>query len=163
MPSEFAALARTFFDETLQDSPVLASQLGIDGFDDQLDDLSEAAFDDRRRNIQAELAPSVYVDRAIRQARAGARYFGEVLPREIADERLRAELADWGGVASGAMDVYAEFLHDDLLPRATGQWAIGRERYSCLLREKELLQDDATSLRERGRREYERLADSLRH
>jgi len=257
MPSEFAALARTFFDETLQDSPVLASQLGIDGFDDQLDDLSEAAFDDRRRrmaawldrfeqlsdaacasfdelldrdllrshlrgrailddwqmwrrqpetylnpglggvfilflhrlksepelvraavarlraipraledgrrNIQAELAPSVYVDRAIRQARAGARYFGEVLPREIADDRLRAELADWGGVASGAMEVYADFLRDDLLPRAKGQWAIGRERYSRLLREKELLQDDATSLRERGRREYDRLADSLRH
>ncbi len=254
--SDFAELARTFFDEMLQDSPVLASQLGIDGFDDRLDDLSEAAFDDRRRraaawldrfeqlsdaacasfdelldrdllrshlrgrailddwqmwrrqpemylnpglggvfilflhrlksepelvraaaarlraipraledgrrNIQAELAPGVYVDRAIRQARAGARYFGEVLPREIADDRLRAELADWGAVASGAMEVYADFLQDELLPRASGQWAIGSERYSRLLREKELLQDDASSLRERGRREYDRLADSLR-
>jgi uncharacterized protein (DUF885 family) len=254
--SQFAELARAFFDETLQDSPVLASQLGIDGFDDRLDDLSESAFADRRRraaawlgrfgqlpdtacasfdelldrdlirshlrgraildewqmwrrqpetylnpglggiftlflhrlkpepdlvraaiarlraipraledgrgNLQAELAPKVYVERAIRQARAGARYLGEVLAGEVQDDRLRAELADWGGVASGAMEVYAEFLERELLPRANGQWAIGADRYSRLLREKEMLQDDAASLRERGRREYDRLAEDLR-
>src|SRR5260370_42095303 len=59
------------------------------------------------------------------------------------------------------MTTYAEFLQD-LLPRATGEWAIGAERYSRLLREKELLADDAPSLRARGRREYDRLADELR-
>jgi uncharacterized protein (DUF885 family) len=254
--SEFADLARAFFDETLQDSPVLASQLGIDGFDDRLDDLSESAFADRRRratawlerieqlpeaacasfdelldrdlirshlrgrailddwqmwrrqpetylnpglggvftlflhrlkperelvraavarlraiprvledgrhNLQPELAPKVYVERAVRQARAGARYVGEVLAGEVSDPQLRGELADSGGVASGAMQVYADFLERDLMPRAHGQWAIGHERYSRLLREKELLQDDATSLRERGRREYDRLAQDLR-
>src|SRR5205085_10224684 len=69
---------------------------------------------------------------------------------------------DSGGVASGAMQVYADFLERDLMPRAHGQWAIGHERYSRLLREKELLQDDATSLRERGRREYDRLTQDLR-
>ena len=254
--SEFADLARAFFDETLQDSPVLASQLGIEGFDDRLDDLSESAFADRRRrasawlqrfdalpeaacasfdeqldrdlirshlrgrailddwqmwrrqpetyvnpglggvftlflhrlkpepdlvraavarlrairraledgrhNLQPELTPKVYLERAIRQARAGARYVGEILPGEVRDQHLRGELADWGGVASGAMEVYAEFLERDLMPRAHGTWAIGHERYSRLLREKELLQDDATSLRERGRREYDRLAQDLR-
>jgi uncharacterized protein (DUF885 family) len=254
--SEFAELAQAFFDETLQDSPVLASQLGIDGFDDRLDDLSEAAFADRRRraaawlerfeqlpeaacasfdelldrdlirshlrgrailddwqmwrrqpetylnpglggvftlflhrlrperelvraavarlraipraledgrhNLQPELAPTVYVERAVRQARAGARYFGEVLAGEVSDPHLRGELADSGGVASGAMQAFADFLERDLMPRAHGQWAIGHERYSRLLREKELLQDDATSLRERGRREYDRLTQDLR-
>jgi uncharacterized protein (DUF885 family) len=253
--SECAQLAQAFFDETLQDSPVMASQLGVDGFDDRLDDLSEAAFEDRRRrsaawltrfeqlgddtcasfderidrdlirsslrgrailddwlmwrrqpeiylnpglggiftlflhrlkpeaelvraalsrlraiprsledgrrNIRAELAPRVYVDRAIRQARAGARYVGEVLATEVSDVKLRAELADWGGIAAGAMEVYAEFLQD-LLPRAHGEWAIGQERYSRLLREKELLTYDAVSLRERGRAEYDRLAEELR-
>src|SRR5579859_2802244 len=253
--SECAQLARAFFDEALQDSPVLASQLGADGYDDRLDDLSEAAFDNRRRrsavwltrfeqlgddacasfderidrdlirsvlrgrailddwlmwrrqpevylnpglggvftlflhrlkpepelvraalarlraipraledgrrNIRPELAPRVYVDRAIRQARAGSRYVGEVLATEVADEKLRAELADWGGIAAGAMEVYAEYL-EDLLPRANGEWAIGQERYSRLLREKELLADDAPGLRERGRREYDRLAEELR-
>ena len=253
--SECATLARAFFDESLQDSPVLASQLGVDGYDDLLDDLSEAAFEDRRRraaawltrfeqlsddacasfderidrdlirsnlrgrailadwqmwrrqpetyvgpglggiftlflhrlkpepdlvraalsrlraipraledgrrNVRPELAPPIYVDRAIRQARAGARYVGEVLPTEVADEKLRAEIADWGSIAADAMTTYAEFLQD-LLPRATGAWAIGAERYSRLLREKELLADDAPALRARGRREYDRLAEELR-
>ena len=252
--SKCAELVRAFFDETLQDAPVLASQLGVDGYDDRLDDLSEAAFEDRRRrsaawltrfeqladdtcgsfadridrdlirsslrgraimddwlmwrrqpelyltpglsgvftlflhrlkpeadlvrsalsrlraiprsledgrrNIRAELAPRVYVDRAIRQAHAGARYVGEVLATEVSDDKLRAELADWGGIAAGAMEVYADFLQD-LLPRANGEWAIGQERYSRLLREKELLTYDAASLRERGRAEYDRLADEL--
>jgi uncharacterized protein (DUF885 family) len=253
--SQCADLARAFLDETFQDSPVLASQLGVDGFDDRLDDLSEAAFEDRRRrsatwlqqfeslpdaacanpeerldrdlirstlrgrailddwllwrrqpetylnpglggvftlflhrlkpepelakaaiarlraipsalesgrrNLRAELAPKVYVERAIRQARAGARYVGEILANEVHDEQLKAELADWGGIAAGAMEVFAEFL-EGLQPKASGEWAIGEERYSRLLKEKELLQDDARSLRERGRREYDRLAEELR-
>ncbi len=254
--SDFAALAQTFLDETFQDSPVLASQLGVDGYDDRLDDLSEAAFADRgrrsaawldrfdhlgdlacatvderldrdlirstlrgrailddwqmwrrqpetylgpglggiftlflhrlkpepdlvtaaiarlraipraledgRHNLKAELAPRLYVERAIRQARSGARYLSEILPDEVQDETLRGELADWGGIAAGGMEVYADFLESTLLPRASGAYAIGNERYSRLLREKELLDDDASSLRERGRREYDRLAENLR-
>jgi uncharacterized protein (DUF885 family) len=254
--SDFAALAQTFLDETFQESPVLASQLGADGHDDRLDDLSEAAFADRsrrsaawldrfdhlddsacatvderldrdlirstlrgrailddwqmwrrqpetylgpglsgiftlflhrlkpdaelvtaavarlreipglledgRRNLKPELTPRLYVERAIRQARSGARYLSEILPDEVHDEALRGQLADWGGVAAGGMQVYAEFLESTLLPRASGAYAIGAERYSRLLREKELLQDDVASLRERGRREYDRLAENLR-
>src|SRR5579864_1941038 len=255
--SEFGALARAFLAETFQDSPVLASALGVEGYDDRLDDLSEAFFADRRRrsgawlkrfaqlgdeacdndeerldrdlilsnlrgrailddwlmwrrqpetysspglsgvfnlflhrlkperelvaaaisrlraipraledgrrNLNAALTPRIYVERAIRQARSGARYLGEVLPSEVGDDALRAELADWGGIASGGMEVYAEFLESNLLPKAHGDYAIGAERYSRLLREKELLDYDAQSLRERGRQEYDRLADDLRN
>jgi uncharacterized protein (DUF885 family) len=253
--SQSADLARAFLDETLQDSPVFATQLGVDGFDDRLDDLSEAAFEDRRRrsaswlqqfealpdtacrtfderldrdlirstlrgrailddwlmwrrqpeiylnpglggvfnlflhrlrpeaelvksaiarlraipsilesgrrNLRAELAPKVYVDRAIRQARAGSRYVGEILANEVHDEQLKSQLADWGGIAAGAMEVYADYL-EGFQSKASGEWAIGRERYTRLLREKELLQYDAHSLRERGRKEYDRLAEELR-
>lgn len=253
--SEFSALADQFLDEHWRDSPVSASQLGIEGFDDQLDDLGEFAFEDRRRrsatwlerfdslpeaacasfeerldrdlirsslrgrailddwlmwrrqpdiylnpclggvfnlflhrlkpepelvraavgrlraiprlledgrrNLKAELVPRLYVERAIRQARAGARYLGDILPNEVGDEQLRAELADWGGVASGAMQVYADFLSEQLLPKANGGYAIGADRYSRLLREKELLSDDVFTLRERGRREYDRLSSEL--
>jgi uncharacterized protein (DUF885 family) len=254
--AEFAALAEAFLQEVWQDSPVLATQLGVDGFDHQLDDLSEAGIEDRRRradvwlarfdqvtdeacasfeerldrdlirsqlrgrailedwqmwrrqpetylnpglggvfnlflhrlkpddelvraavsrlraiprlledgrrNLKPELAPRLYVERAIRQARAGARYLGEILPNEVADAPLRAELADWGGIASAAMDVFASYLDTSLLPTASGEYAIGAERYSRLLREKELLTDDVVALRERGRQEYDRLADELR-
>ena len=251
--SDFGALARAFLDETFQDSPVMASQLGVQGRDDRLDDLSEAAFLDRqrrshawlerfsqleppenkeerldrdlilstlrgravledwltwrrqpetylnpclggvfnlflhrlkpepelvksaisrlqairaaledgRRNLKPELTPRIHVDRAIRQARAGARYLGEILPNEVADETLRSELADWGGIASGAMEVYAEFLESQILPKASGEYAIGADRYTRLLREKELLSYDVFALRERGNGEYARLAEEL--
>lgn len=253
MPS-FAELSRDFLAETFADSPVTASSLGIDGFDDRLDDGSESAFVDRtrrsaewldrlaaldpsslqfddqidlglivsvlrgraimadwqmwrrqpdtytspglggvfdlflqrlkpepdlaraaiarmravprlladgKRNLQPELAPALYVERALGQARAAVRYFRDVVPTEVADEGLRAQLAEAGAVAADASADFAAFL-DDLLPRAHGAWAIGEERYTRLLREKELLPYDAGSLRERGRAEYDRLADELR-
>jgi uncharacterized protein (DUF885 family) len=80
----------------------------------------------------------------------------------VEDSTLQGELADWGGIAAGGMEVYADFLESSILPRANGEYAIGAERYTRLLREKELLQDDASALRERGRREYDRLAENLR-
>jgi uncharacterized protein (DUF885 family) len=253
--SRAAEHADRFLRETFDDSPVLASSLGVGGYDDQLDDLSESAIEDRRRrartwlqtfenltdadcstfderidrdvilsqlrgrailddwlmwrrqpetylnpgltgvftlflhrlkpepdlaqaaasrlrqvprvleagrrNIDPQLAPSIYVDRALRQARAGARYVRDVVAREVSDERLRADVADAGAIAADAMEAYAAWL-DELLPKAHGEWAIGYERYSRLLREKELLNDDARSLRHRGQAEYDRLAEELR-
>ena len=248
-------LAETFLQETIAESPVFATQLGVDGFDEQLDDLSESAIERRRRrsaewlhqfeqisdaecasfderidrdlilsvlrgrailddwlmwrrqpdmyigpglsgvfllllhrlrseselasavaarlrqvprvledgrqNIKPDLAPGVYVERALRQARAGARYVRELLPGELSDGSVRAEVADAGVVAGDALDAFAAWL-EELLPNAHGEWAIGHERYTRLLRERELLEDDASSLRERGRREYERIAEELR-
>jgi uncharacterized protein (DUF885 family) len=119
------------------------------------------SLEDGRRNLRADLTPPAYVERAMRQARSGARYVGEIVAQEVSDERLRSQLAESGGVAARAMHAYADFL-ESLLPKASGQWAIGEQRYSRLLREKELLADDALSLRERGRGEYERLAEELR-
>jgi uncharacterized protein (DUF885 family) len=254
--SEFGQLARVFLAETYAQSPVFASQLGLDGYEDRLDDLSEAAFDDRRRrseawlerlqrldpatdcgsfderidhglllsllrgrailadwemwrrqpetylnpglsglfslflhrlkpepelvraavarlrgipdlieqgrrNVRPELAPSIYIDRAQRQARSGARYLRELLPTEVEEPSLRAQVAEAGAMAAAAFESFAAFL-DDLQPKASGEWAIGRERYSRLLRDKEMLADDADSLRARGRQEYERLAAELR-
>ncbi|MBI4010916.1 MAG: DUF885 domain-containing protein [Candidatus Rokubacteria bacterium] len=253
MPS-FAELAAAFLAEEYADSPVRASHLGVDGYDDRLDDLSEAAFAARRRrsaewlarfeavpddglgvearidrdllrsvlrgraimadwemwrrqpdtylgpgldgvfilflhrrhpepelaraaaarlravpgclaagerNLQPELSPAVYVERALGQARAGVRYTRELVPGEVADPRLRGELAEAGAVAASAYERFAAFL-ERLRDKASGAWAIGEARYTRLLREKELLPYDARGLRERGCREYERLAGELR-
>ncbi len=48
MISSFASLADAFLKETYDDSPVLASSLGLTEYDDRLDDLSAARFDRRR-------------------------------------------------------------------------------------------------------------------
>jgi uncharacterized protein (DUF885 family) len=115
---------------------------------------------DGERNLRAELAPAVYVERALGQARAGVRYVRDLVPLEVGDAGLRAELAEAGAVAAAALERFVAFL-ESFRDRARGAWAIGEARYTALLREKELLSDDARSLRERGRREYDRLAAEL--
>src|ERR1700694_3801119 len=89
--SECAELAQAFFDETLQDSPVLASQLGVDGFDDRPDDLSEAAFEDRRRRSGA------WLQRFEHLADDACPSFDERLDRDLIRSHLRgvAVLDDW--------------------------------------------------------------------
>lgn len=116
---------------------------------------------DGQTNLRADLTPRIYVERALGQARAGARYARELLPAEVADPSLRGQVAEAGAVAADALEDYAQFL-TDLRERATGEWAIGEERYTRLLQEKELLQLDARTLRDRGQAEYDGLAEDLR-
>src|SRR5215510_7478663 len=89
--SECADLARAFFDESLRDSPVFATQLGIDGFDDQLDDLSESAFDDRRRRSAA------WLDKFEHLPDHACASFDERVDRDVIRSHLRGRtiLEDW--------------------------------------------------------------------
>jgi hypothetical protein len=65
-----------------------------------------------RRNLSPELVPSVFVDRALGQAQAGARYVRELLPAEVRDPALRPALAEAGAVAGTALEEFAGFLGD---------------------------------------------------
>jgi uncharacterized protein (DUF885 family) len=251
MPS-FSELTDAFLAEQFANSPTMASSLGLTEYDEQLDDLSEAAFERRRRdsaawlerftaldeselsfddgidrdlivaslreraiydeweawrrhpdtylnpalrgvfglflhrlrpeselaaaaasrlrqapanleagraNLRAELVPQLLLDRAANQARAGARYARELLPAQV-DPGLRDELAAAGAVAADAFEAYATFL-EEMRPNATGDWKFGEERYDAVLRDAELLDFTARSLRERGRAEYEHLKAEL--
>jgi uncharacterized protein (DUF885 family) len=75
MPS-FAELAREFFDAEMADSPVRASQLGLTEYDDQLDDLSESAFERRRLTDADWLA-------GFRETDAGALSFDDGIDRDL--------------------------------------------------------------------------------
>lgn len=112
------------------------------------------------RNLRADLVPAIFLDRAANQARAGARYVREILPGQVSDEGLAAQLAEAGEGAAIAFEEYIAFL-DEMRPRARGEWAIGEERYSALLREKEMLDFGAAELRERGQAAYDELAEEL--
>jgi len=116
--------------------------------------------DDGRRNLRPEMVPAIFLDRAANQARAGARYVREILPAQVEDEALRAKLAAAGEVAAVAYEDYVAFL-EEMRPHATGEWALGEERYSALLREKELLGFGARELRARGQAAYDELALEL--
>jgi len=113
---------------------------------------------DGKTNLDFALAPRVYVERAIGQAKAAARYARELVPAEVKDPTLRQKVAEAGATAAGAYEDFAAFLETNR-SRAAGEYAIGEELYTALLREKELLPLDTRELRERGREQYDLLSN----
>jgi uncharacterized protein (DUF885 family) len=113
---------------------------------------------DGKANVDFALVPPVYVDRAIGQAKAAARYARELVPAEVKDPTLRQKVAEAGATAAGAFEDFAAFLETNKA-RASGDYAIGEELYTALLREKELLPFGTHELRERGREQYDLLAN----
>jgi len=112
-------------------------------------------------NLDFAIVPRIYVDRAIGQARAAAKYARELVPQEVKDPAGREKLAAVGAQAGDAFDAFAGFL-ERKRDAASGDYAIGETLYSAMLTEKELLPYDARSLRERGREQYDLLAAELR-
>ncbi|MGD0743126.1 MAG: DUF885 domain-containing protein [Acidimicrobiales bacterium] len=104
-----------------------------------------------RANLSAELANPLIVGRAINQCEAAIPYFQEMLPREFTAPALRAAVAEAAGTAAESFQGFRSFL-TELATSARGDYAIGEERYSALLRERELLGYGAVELRARGRR-----------
>jgi len=111
-------------------------------------------------NLARDLAHPVVLRRGAGAARGGARYLRDLLPLEVAAGEGRDRLADGGRHAARAMDEWAVHL-DALAGEASGAWQLGEERYTRLLREKEMLDIDARGLRELGRAEYDRLAAEM--
>lgn len=234
MAAELEELIDAWLDEEFAESPVRASSLGVDGFDELLGDYSEAAFarrdarDDHwlrefgalpesidrdlvlstlrgrvvmrdwenwrrdpavylgpclqgvftlflhrlhpeeqlkefaaarmrevprvlseaKANLSAELASPIIVERGLGQARAGVSFAREMVPGEA------------GEVAAAAFEDFAAFLAS-LVESARGSYAIGEERYSRLLEEKELLGYGASAMRTRGQAAYDELDDEM--
>lgn len=108
-------------------------------------------------NLDFALVPPVYLERGIAQAGATARYARELAPNEAEDARGREALVSAGEKAAAAIERYVAHLEANR-GKAKGDWAVGEEIYSALLREKELLPYDARRLRERGREQYDLLS-----
>ncbi|HEY2813550.1 MAG TPA: DUF885 domain-containing protein [Acidimicrobiales bacterium] len=121
----------------------------------------ERLLDEGRANLDPSLASPLLVRRALGQCRAAIVYCRDLLPPEVEDDRGRALVAEAGRAAAAAYESFASFL-EDLAEKATGDWALGEDRYSALLRDKELLPDDAASLCERGREQHAALEEEMR-
>ena len=117
--------------------------------------------DAARANLDPELVAPVLAERALGQARGALGYLRGGLLVGIDDETGRRELAEAGEEAAVAFEKFIAFLQD-LAGRATGDFALGEERYSTLLRESEGLDYGAQGLHERGRRAYDELAAEMR-
>lgn len=108
-------------------------------------------------NLDFSLVPRVYLERGIGQAQATARYARELVPNEVRDPKQRARLAAAGETAAKAIERFAAHLASNRT-KAHGEYAVGDEIYSALLKEKELLPHDARALRERGQEQYDLLS-----
>jgi uncharacterized protein (DUF885 family) len=114
------------------------------------------ALEQAAANLDAALAHPLILGRGAASARGGIRYLRELLPAEFVLPHWQERVAQAAEPAAVALETWIAKL-DDLATHATGTWQLGEERYSRLLREREVLADDARSLRDRGQAEYDRL------
>ncbi len=113
-----------------------------------------------RTNLDPELTPPLFVERALAACRAGESYLREQLPAEVADDGLRGDLAAAAAVAADAMAGFGGYL-GDLADTAHGDWALGEARYSALLLQRELLGYGAAELHARGEAAWSALNDEM--
>ena len=113
-------------------------------------------------NLDPDRVPPVYVVVAGESATAGATFVRAVLPSLVPEgSKAKAALVGAGKRAGDALDQYASWLRDDLMRRARGSFAIGRDAFDALLRDKELLPYDAASLKKWGQELYAETAAKL--
>ena len=114
-----------------------------------------AALEAAKANLDPALVPPEFVEIALRSVPAGAAFLRTgataLVPKatalERAAERAFRPAAD---AAASALDSYALWLEKVLRPKARGKFAIGRDAVDEWLKERELLDHDAASLREWG-------------
>ena len=113
-----------------------------------------AVLDAARANLDPARVPQEWVAIATRTAPAGARFLREHLPTVVPDSALGRAVGRTvlpaAQAAADALDRYAAWLRTDLEPNCRGAFAIGRDAYEALLRDKELLPYDAPTLRAFG-------------
>ena len=75
---------------------------------------------------------------------------------------LAKEAGEQGTALSGAADTaltaldgYRKFLREDLLPRSTGTWVLGKENYDYVLKHRWFLDADADAILARGKQAFE--------
>ena len=120
-----------------------------------------ALLDAGRANLDPSLAPRALVDRARGQAQAAISYARGIVAAEVSDPALRGEVQAAGEEAAAAYEAFWEFL-TDFSDKAEGDFAIGEEMYSALLREREGLAYGARELRDRGQAAYDELVADMR-
>lgn len=115
-----------------------------------------------RANLDPALVSPLMVERALDQARAGDRFARQVVPGMVDDPGLRARLAEAGARAAEAFVAFESWLAEDLSASAHGDWVLGEQRYTALLRGRELLDLDTAGLRALGQRNYDLLDEQMR-
>jgi uncharacterized protein (DUF885 family) len=123
--------------------------------------------DEGRANL--DQPPRIYTEIALAQARGSVDYFARTVPQLVeraGGVRLsaarRAQFESTNGTAIEALRSYADWLERELLPRSTGQFAIGEENYRRKLLYDEMVETPIEGLIRDGERELRRTQDQMR-
>ena len=123
--------------------------------------------DDARVNL--ENPPRIYTEIAQRQVQGNIEYFTSVVPQmfeRAGGGRLnaarRAEFSAANENVIATLRSFAEWLERDLLPRSTGQFAIGAENFRRKLLYDEMVETPVAQLIRDGQKELRRTQDEMR-
>jgi uncharacterized protein (DUF885 family) len=108
--------------------------------------------DDAKANLDG--CPRIHVETALEQAAGVRTLLQRDLPEALApvdDASLGSEFDEAQGGALEALDAFAAWLKDDLLPRSDGDFAYGAERYRKLLTYTDFVERPLEELERRGR------------
>jgi uncharacterized protein (DUF885 family) len=133
-PMVYCDLAQSAIDELVTDN-FMAPTDRLRALNARLWKIREL-LDEARRNLRPT-ASELAVRRAIEHAQAAKGFIAETLPKAmqgVPDPKLLDQLRSASGDASRALDDFANWLARDLLPRAHGDFALGRDRLMETLR-----------------------------
>jgi uncharacterized protein (DUF885 family) len=100
------------------------------------------------QNLVPRQVPAVWAETALEQARQAPGLFVGLLPAMAAGAapELAPELGQAGQEAAQAIEAYAAFLQNQVLPQCAGDFSVGREYFDELLRERHMVDYDADEL-----------------
>lgn len=106
-----------------------------------------------RRNLKQP--PRRYTESAIFRTQGTIESLKEDAPLLAEQAPDNEEFANTLQAATAALEDYHRFLQDELLPKSTGEWAIGKEHYDYILEHRWFMDADADDILARGRQAFD--------
>lgn len=118
-----------------------------------------------RRNLKPALTPKVFVDIALQQMPATIGFFNNDVSlafAKVADGPDKQAFAKANANLAAALDDYAKWLKNDLMPRSLGDYAIGAEAYLRMLNDADMVDMPLAQLEQVGVKELAQLQEEFK-
>jgi uncharacterized protein (DUF885 family) len=120
--------------------------------------------DAAHHNLEAPLTPKVFVDIALQQMPATIAFFKHDVPlafAKVGDGPDKRAFAKANANLVAAIEEYARWLKSDLMPKASGDYAIGAAAYRRMLNDADMVDLPLDQLEQVGVKELARLRDEF--
>src|ERR1700722_17245008 len=117
-----------------------------------------------QRNLLPSLTPKVFVDIALQQMPATIGFFNNDVPlafAKVADGPDKQAFTKANASLIAAIQDYAKWLKNELMPKAAGDYAIGSDAYRRMLNDADMVDMPLDQLEQVGVKELARLRDEF--